>query len=139
MVSAGRIHSKADAMKDAYDKVYQAECAKMGIITTADYAGISRTGIITSGNSLQNSDITYVQTNSQIIFTPEKNNHMLEGTLEIFSPQGKLLQRFQTNRTGKNIIWDRTNNHGTKIASRSVVIVTYATPVKTSRFKMVMR
>jgi hypothetical protein len=128
-----------DVMKDTYDKVYQAECAKMGIITTAQYAGISRLGIKHNINIFNNPHFNYFQTGDKVVFIFIKNESIQPGKLEIFHPNGKLLKTLTTNRSENRISWDGTNNSGTKITAHSVIVVKYSTPVKSFSFKTVMR
>lgn len=135
----GSIHSNKDVITSSYDKVFQAECAKLGIITTAEYAGVSPTEIKSKKNIFKSTHFNYLQTADNVIFTFNGQNKLQAGKLDIFNLKGKLIKSFKTNISKSKIIWDGTNNNGVKVAAHSVMVVKYSDPSATSSFKMIMK
>jgi hypothetical protein len=139
MTGAGSIHTTADKMMPSYDKVHQADCAKLGIITTADYAGINPTSIKDNSAAFHSLPFKYISTTSHMVFVFNEQEKMRNGKLEFYNFQGKLIKTIMTGNSKLKIVWDGTNNDGAKIASCSVILVKYITPATTASIRVVMK
>lgn len=134
---AGRIHSSADKfIESAYDKEFQAETAKLGIITTAEYAGVNATKIINKNPISHNAYLRCIQGANNVIFTFNNKNQLPAGKLEIFTPQGKLIRSLKTDKSPTSVVWDGKNNKGVKVAANAVLVAKYSTPETTTTLKI---
>lgn len=137
---SGSIHSSDDVIKSTYDKEFQAECAKLGIATTAEQAMPQPTSIHTKTNAYTDSFFKYAQTADAIVFTFDGNKKMLSsGKVDIYDLHGRLIVTLKADNVKKRIVWDRKTSDGTSVAAHSVLVVKYSDMSTTSLLKMVVK
>lgn len=134
---AGRIHTSADKITNSYDNQFQAEVAKLGIITTAYYAGVKPTSIVNRNILTKSNHFSFLQTARNVTFTLKNNGKREAGTLKIYNLKGKLIKSFSTEKGMDKVVWDGTNSSGMSIASNAVLLVTYTTPSVKSTIKLI--
>ncbi|MBN1129281.1 MAG: hypothetical protein JXA71_09860 [Chitinispirillaceae bacterium] len=139
MAGAGRIHTADDVITSSYDKAFQAECAKLGIITTADYAEVITTKSDAAKTLSRSSPLRCVQTGKQALFTLRDNRKPEPGEIRIFDLHGKLVRTFATDKSATSVIWDGKKSDGMPVASHTVMLVHYSSPSANSTVKLVMK
>jgi hypothetical protein len=136
MAGSGGIHSAKDIITPSYDKVFQAECAKLGIITTAEYAVVIPSSI--KDNSIVTKSIVqFIQNPTSVQFVFNGKVHV--GKLEIYDLRGKLLKTLHTDESTTRLVWDKSTTNGLKIAMNSIVVAKYSTPTHNSMIKFVLK
>lgn len=131
-------HTASDVITNDYDKEYHAELTKLGIITSAEYAGVHPTKINAVKNVSLHSLFKCTQTGKHMLFTFNDKQTLQAGKLHIFDLHGKLIRGFTIDKSMTRILWDRKNNNGTPLASHSVILVRYSSPSRTSTLKIIM-
>lgn len=139
MAGAGKIHTTADVITSSYDKVFQAECAKLGIATTAEQALPSLTNIQTKNIVSKNSKLRWVKSGNKFLFTINSEAKHTSGSLDIYTLSGKLVRSIKhTNATNK-ILWNGMDTMGRKTAKNTILVINYSSPTINYHGKMVIR
>ncbi len=134
---AGPINTREDIITTKYDPVFQAEVAKLGIITTAEYATPITTNIVSSDISKKRGLFTYRKTRGGILFNSHYQNSFNEGILSVYNVQGQLLRRIALQNNGKSIFWDGATKEGVNVSNNAILFVQFTDGVRRSTLTLV--